>query len=629
MEELQSMYEAALGEKGRWTRIKNQDKKLGQKIKRAERVEKKKKLDHVDESGVSKDMLWDVAQEMSYDEFVGLYGEAHGELWDAANGVSGGWRERELDEVAPPGQEDWIKDRKAEFKKRYGKDWESVLYATAWKRHNNESIEEDEQLGFDFEPKPEYGTRRGDILRVQNTRQGPGLKVKGMGGLIGVGDWVELEDGRGLKIMKIGPGKKVQLDDGRFYSLSKIRYPIDESIEEALGDDIPDHVKGKADFLNIKIPVDINSKDTRTYLPRSIRGILKNYHVRSVGRTSVSPYKDGVAVTIRDLKGSSHSAEEIAKDLYDKLRFAGYNVDGYPEFRENDRSVTVRVINWSEDETPRWDLEEAADKIKPFNKMGYAPKAGSWKKRMHKAQPPENHEKTRKRHKKLREEDPEDYGPEEFKKDLKGDKWMIRREYHIGKKPYDDFPAQVLDSKEGDMWTGTKYKVRFVDNNGEENVAWYGEKSGLSGRYYDERLVKRGEKAKYIGGDSRNYWPAAGEPVPEGQNAGKTEHSGAKKGKGAYYGRKKDAKRDSNKKRRENDRKAVDETARLKQLAGIKETASGGATGAGAVAVGAVATGDVVSRNMGIYGKTTEKPKRKKRKTKEEKSDGLGRSRKE
>jgi len=49
-----------------------------------------------------------------------------------------------VEESAPPGMEDWIKARKPEFKKRYGDRWEEVLYATAWKRHNNESIEEDE-----------------------------------------------------------------------------------------------------------------------------------------------------------------------------------------------------------------------------------------------------------------------------------------------------------------------------------------------------------------------------------------------------------------------------------------------------------------------------------------------------
>jgi hypothetical protein len=47
-----------------------------------------------------------------------------------------------IKEVAPPGMEDWIKHRKADFKKRYGDRWQEVLYATAWKRKNNESIDE-------------------------------------------------------------------------------------------------------------------------------------------------------------------------------------------------------------------------------------------------------------------------------------------------------------------------------------------------------------------------------------------------------------------------------------------------------------------------------------------------------
>ena len=48
----------------------------------------------------------------------------------------------EFYESAPPGMEKWIKDRKADFKKRYGDRWQEVLYATAWKQHNkNESAE--------------------------------------------------------------------------------------------------------------------------------------------------------------------------------------------------------------------------------------------------------------------------------------------------------------------------------------------------------------------------------------------------------------------------------------------------------------------------------------------------------
>ena len=39
-------------------------------------------------------------------------------------------------ETAPPGKkaESFINDNKSEFKKRYGKRWEEVLYATAWKK---------------------------------------------------------------------------------------------------------------------------------------------------------------------------------------------------------------------------------------------------------------------------------------------------------------------------------------------------------------------------------------------------------------------------------------------------------------------------------------------------------------
>lgn len=45
---------------------------------------------------------------------------------------------RSLGEATPPGYEQWIRDRKAEFKDRYGEDWESKLYATAWAQYNAE-----------------------------------------------------------------------------------------------------------------------------------------------------------------------------------------------------------------------------------------------------------------------------------------------------------------------------------------------------------------------------------------------------------------------------------------------------------------------------------------------------------
>jgi hypothetical protein len=49
------------------------------------------------------------------------------------------WNNAKIEEVAPPGAaaEDFIKNSKEKFKKRYGDNWEKVLYATAWKVHGN------------------------------------------------------------------------------------------------------------------------------------------------------------------------------------------------------------------------------------------------------------------------------------------------------------------------------------------------------------------------------------------------------------------------------------------------------------------------------------------------------------
>ncbi len=48
-------------------------------------------------------------------------------------------------ESAPPNKkaEKFIKSQKSSFKKRYGKNWKRVLYATAWKRFNESLTVED------------------------------------------------------------------------------------------------------------------------------------------------------------------------------------------------------------------------------------------------------------------------------------------------------------------------------------------------------------------------------------------------------------------------------------------------------------------------------------------------------
>ena len=59
----------------------------------------------------------------------------------AAKGSKKDVKESKVEEKAPPGKkaEDFIKSSKADFKKRYGKDWEGKLYATAWKKFGPKS----------------------------------------------------------------------------------------------------------------------------------------------------------------------------------------------------------------------------------------------------------------------------------------------------------------------------------------------------------------------------------------------------------------------------------------------------------------------------------------------------------
>ena len=107
-----------------------------------------------------------------------------------------------------------------------------------------------------------------------------------------------------------------------------------------------------------------------------------------------------------------------------------------------------------------------------------------------------------------------------FKQKLKDPtQYYIRREYHIGKTPYRDFKATVIDAAGGH----DTYKVSFTDDRGEQISTWYPAPGtgALSGRFYDERLIKAGEKGKYVGGDSRANWP----PVPVSEGYGEETHA--------------------------------------------------------------------------------------------------------
>ena len=88
-----------------------------------------------------------------------------------------------LYESAPSDQEDWIKSNKQKFIKQYGKEKGlSVLYSTAWKRHNEKMTEEYEYVSNDdvneivscanecgtleVNVNNQYGTENSDSLNV-------------------------------------------------------------------------------------------------------------------------------------------------------------------------------------------------------------------------------------------------------------------------------------------------------------------------------------------------------------------------------------------------------------------------------------------------------------------------------
>jgi hypothetical protein len=60
--------------------------------------------------------------------------EAHENAEQKMKRVLKAEKKKDLKESAAPGEETWIKHRKAEFKKKYGDRWEKVLYGAAWNR---------------------------------------------------------------------------------------------------------------------------------------------------------------------------------------------------------------------------------------------------------------------------------------------------------------------------------------------------------------------------------------------------------------------------------------------------------------------------------------------------------------
>jgi hypothetical protein len=472
-------------------------------------------------------------------------------------------------ESAPPGMEDWIKKRKPEFKKRYGDDWESVLYATAWKQKNNESLEESDfdwqtadeidtvdDLGFD--PYSEYGTRRGDILRAVNTRQGPGLKVKGMSGLLSIGDWVELEDGRGLKITKIGPGKTVKLDDGKFYSLKKIRFPIDETIEEG-------EYGIEEDKTNESYTYE-NSTD--------ITDVRRWNNIAKKNNFTVEKEIDEGTPTLMALKNGK-VVGSISKD-YDGSWSGWFGND---IIKESSMSYSEEVEYWKRS------LEDSMKR------------KGVWKKALFAADD---------------ESDVYDAIADQAE--------SIASTYHdsgdgIGSSDINHFIASIFNQLGIDDVFGWR---QTYDEMNEESLNEYGMEYayGDTGKKYPATRAPK-YRATYKG--KRKFYHADNAKVARQKAAQGFKISSADK---------KLIKIELVAPKGTPSKNIIEDTelARIKALAGIKETASGGATGAGAIASAPTAVGGMVSRNPSIYA-TADKPAPKVRKVK--KKDGIGRTKKD
>ena len=74
-------------------------------------------------------------------------------------------------------------------------------------------------------------TTRGNIVGVQRVGKGFGLKIRGIRGLIGVGEWLfHNEHGRGAQIIKIAKNGKIQMDLDeklRWFNIEDWHWPMD------------------------------------------------------------------------------------------------------------------------------------------------------------------------------------------------------------------------------------------------------------------------------------------------------------------------------------------------------------------------------------------------------------------
>jgi len=309
--------------------------------------------------------------------------------------------------------------------------------------------------------------------------------------------------------------------------------------------------EAEGEMKGLFIPVDASSKTTRTYLPRTIRAILKDFNIGTKGKTLVSqhPHADnGVVVRMQfDMppERKNQGTLDVSKAIYNQLRYVGYNVDSYPTWVGG--GINVFVSNENPDGRTAMKIEEDDSEVSIRRIENGGEGRRAWQMRFE-VGPLET----------MSHQDRDWQVSQALMNFRKGNRKLQRElKNRMGSWGYERLPTE--EDRNGIIY------IPMRNNKATESI-------NESGFHFFVDPLAVGAVVMSSNGDIHDYYDDPEEArkevdrlnaqygeVEEARQGGKTEHSGAKKGKGGYYGRKKDAKADSNKNRRQADKQAVSE----------------------------------------------------------------------
>jgi hypothetical protein len=507
-----------------------------------------------------------------------------------------------MNEESPPGMEDWIVKRKPEFKERYGKDWQEVLYATAWKQHNmkNEeyeidvnALQEQFEKGLEEHNEEAPSVQEGDSITVRREHH-IGNKVEEF-----VGTVIDVsQDVHGYKI-------GVSFNDG-------------EGDYRAWY-----HVNG--------------ALSGRWYDERIVLETDENINEDESFHFFVEPYGDGHGADVMDSKGGIHDhyddpalARQVAAELNAKY---GKDKDGksigeaygdVPMSQVPNRvKRAMKANDWKECEYCK-DWEDGFDP-RPSTYGNLCPKCNS-------EPPPTVWMRGEPVGEARQASKTEHSGAKKGKGGYIGRKKYAKSDSNKKRRENDKKAINEDDACPICMGSGDATEPDYIDPNDSDKCS-HCKGTGSLAAAFDEGFEHYGSGADFIPVEVNGK--EVGVVWKEGEGDWHAEHSKSGNSWGMI-----DSYEDAVELIQDEAMyESVDEDIeRIKELAGIKETASGGATGAGAIAVGAVAAPfgvggsklikREISSNPSIYGKTTKKPKLKDRTKESTTEDGLGRKKK-